>query len=336
MRPMLRRVPASVALSAALALVLTACSTPDRRAAAPPKLGSAGSKAAPELPFDVRPLIHPPKKYFGAAMKGAPHSMKAVDDYTVMVGKRPNLIEYHAAWGDGFDSSGVRKAWESGALTVLSWEPFRTSLADIADGASDGYIAEYARAVRTLNLPVAITFADEMNGFWEEWGTEHATPEEYVRAWRRIHDVFADVGAANVIWTWSPNVINPMKKVALRPYYPGDAYVDWVGLVGYFTRVDPPDEFDELFGPTIAQIRTFSPKPLIVLETAAVPGSRRAADVRQLFKGVSAARDVVGFVWFNHKAPRADWRLAKGSEALAEFRRLAAADIYGFDVRKVR
>jgi beta-mannanase len=279
-------------------------------------------------------LLHPAKKYFGTSVAGAPNSMKPVDDYAGRVGKRPNLIGYYAAWGDGFDISGVRNAWQSGALTVVSWEPFGTSLKEIASGASDPYIKKYATAVRKLNLPVVITFADEMNGFWDRWGTEHTTPEVYVDAWRHIHDVFTEVGAANVIWAWSPNVVNPVKDVPLEPYYPGDAFVDWVGMVGYFTYDDPPDTFAELFGPTIEQVRGFSSKPLIILETAAEPGGRRSADMRQLFEGVSANRDILGFVWFDHKAPRADWRLAQGPDGLDEFRRLAADDLYGFDVRR--
>lgn len=337
LRPTRLRVPAAAPLLAALLLALTACSAPDTgdRSA-----GARGQQAAPgaavEVPYDVRPLIRPAKKYFGVSTAGAPNSMKPVDAFTRKTGKRPNLIGYYAAWGDGFDITGVRNAWRSGALTVVSWEPFDTTLEDIASGWSDDYIQKYARAVRKLNLPVAITFADEMNGAWENWGTEATTPKAYVRAWRHIHDVFQDVGAANVIWAWSPNVVNPVRNVALQPYYPGDAFVDWVGLIGYFTYNEPPDTFDELFGPTMKEVRAFSSKPFILLETAAERGWRRDADVRALVQGAAEHPDVLGFVWFDHVAARADWRLDEGTTTTAEFGRLAADDIYGFDVRKVR
>ncbi|MFJ3303540.1 glycoside hydrolase family 26 protein [Streptomyces sp. NPDC086549] len=298
------------------------------RAAGADPSASTGS----DVPYDVVPLLKPAKKYFGAAVAGAPTSMKAVGAYTKMVGKQPNLIEYYAGWGDGFDASGVRRAWAEGALTLMSWEPFDTSIGDIAAGKSDAYIKEYATAVRKLNLPVVVDFADEFNGHWEKWGTQGTTPAQYVAAWRHIHKTFLDAGASNVIWAWAPNIVNPVPDVKLKPYYPGDAYVDWIGLVGYFTA-GQDNAFDSVFGPTRDQIRTFTKKPMLLLETAAVPGERRRADVRNLFAGVEADDDMIGFIWFNHKK-RADWRLEASPLALKEFKHLAADDRFGFDVRK--
>ncbi|AVH57043.1 MULTISPECIES: glycoside hydrolase family 26 protein [Streptomyces] len=315
----------------AAALALTACSpgTVGGRSRVP-----ATAAGAQEPPYDVRPLLQPAKKYFGVARAKAPHSMEPVDDYTRLVGKRPNLIRYYAAWGDGFDATGVRNAWNTGALTIVSWEPQKTSLTEIADGETDAYIKEYATAVRTLNIPVAISFADEMNGDWEKWGITETTPKEYVRAWRHIHDVFEDVGATHVIWAWSPNIIKPDTHDDLSRFYPGENYVDWVGLIGYFTDWDP-HTFEGLFGATMAEVRRFSREPMLVLETGAMPGELRATHVRALFEGIAPARDIVGFAWFDYKA-REDWRLTVEPEGLAEFRRLAADDLYGFDARKAR
>lgn len=173
-----------------------------------------------------------------------------------------------------------------------------------------------------------------MNGDWEQWGTTGTTPKEYVRAWRHIHDAFQDAGATNVIWTWSPNILRPGTHQDLSAYYPGDSYVDWVGLVGYFTDWDP-HSFTGLFGSTLSEIKRFTQKPRLILETGAMPGRHRKEDVRTLFDGVTAARDIIGFAWFDHKA-RADWRLAANPEGVAEFRRLSANDLYGFDVRSAR
>jgi hypothetical protein len=294
----------------------------------------SSASADADVPYDVVPLLKPAKKYFGAAVDGAPTSMKNVDAYAKLVGKQPNLIEYYAGWGDGFDASGVRNAWADGAMTLMSWEPFDTTVADIAAGKSDAYIKEYATAVRKLNLPVVIDFADEFNGQWEKWGTDHVTPEQYVAAWRHIHQTFIDIGASNVIWAWSPNIINPVPDVKLKPYYPGDAYVDWVGLIGYFT-LGESNAFDSVFGPTRDQVRTFTKKPMLLLETASMPGERRRADIHNLFTGVEADDNMIGFIWFNHRK-RADWRLEASPLALQEFKRLAADDRFGFDVRKPR
>ncbi|WP_020118543.1 glycoside hydrolase family 26 protein [Streptomyces canus] len=328
------------AVAAALISVLTlgGCSVLDDSNSASPDGRAQGAdpsrSADSDIPYDVVPLLKPAKKYYGAAVEGAPTSMQGVDAYTGMTGKQPNLIEYYAAWGDGFDASGVRNAWKKGALTLMSWEPFDSSLADIAAGKSDAYLKKYATAVRKLNLPVVIDFADEFNGNWEKWGTKHVTPEEYVAAWRHIHDTFIDAGASNVIWAWTPNIINPVKSVRLKPYYPGDAYVDWVGLVGYWT-LGQDNTFNSVFGPTIDEIRAFTKKPMLLAETAAMPGERRRADIRNLFAGVEADDNMLGFIWFNHRK-RADWRLEASPLALKEFKRLAADDRFGFDIRKPR
>ncbi|WP_405590305.1 glycoside hydrolase family 26 protein [Streptomyces sp. NBC_01190] len=335
-RALRRRVTgAAAALTAGALLALTGCSASagsgGKQADQPPGMVT-GSGKVPAVPYDVRPLIRPAKKYFGAALDQAPHSLAPVTAYTAMVGKQPNLLEYYAEWGAGFDASGVRRAWQQGSLTLMSWEPFHITLANIAAGKGDTYLKQYATAVRTLNLPVVVDFADEFNGNWDIWGTKHVTPAQYVAAWRHIHDVFVDVGAGNVIWAWSPNIVNPVPGVDLKPYYPGDGYVDWVGMVGYFT-LGSDNAFASVFGPTMKEVRTFTRKPFIIIETASEPGQRRRADVRNLFAGVAARDDVLGFIWFNYRK-KADWRLQVSPLALAEFKKLAADDRFGFDVRK--
>ena len=64
------------------------------------------------------------------------------------------------------------------------------SVQAIADGQSDAYISRFARAVRTLNLPVAISFGHEMNGNWYPCGSGQSTAAQFVAAWRHIHDLF--------------------------------------------------------------------------------------------------------------------------------------------------
>ncbi|MFJ6988083.1 MULTISPECIES: glycoside hydrolase family 26 protein [unclassified Streptomyces] len=321
------------ALLAALALCAATATAAAPTPPPTPTAPATGAPAADGLPEALRPLVRPAKKYLGVSRDGAPHSMAPVDDFGRLVGKAPNLVVYYAGWGDGFDASGVRNAWRQGALTAVSWEPHGTTPAAIAAGTTDAYVRAYARAVRTLDLPIALSFADEMNGDWEQWGTTVATPAEYVAAWRHLRAVFREEGADKVIWTWSPNIVDPAGRrvVPLRPYYPGDDQVDWVGLIGYFTDWDP-HTFRGLFGPTLDEIRAFADKPVVLLETGAMPGARRAEHVRALCEGVAADADVVAVSWFDHDA-RYDWRLTTDQAGVAEFRSCVADARYGFDVR---
>jgi hypothetical protein len=282
------------------------------------------------VPFDVRPLLKPAHKYFGAALEGAPTSLRPVEEFTTKVGKQPNMLLFYTAWGDGFDARAVRNARSIGALPVMEWEPFEPSIADIADGVSDAYVKRFATAVQSLNLPIAISLAHEMNGFWYPWGTRKTSPADFVRGWRHVHDIFLDVGATNVIWIWNANVINPMPHVELEPLYPGDSYVDWVGMVGYY-ETGGARTFSTLFGPTKATVRKFTRKPILIVETGAEEGLRKRRDIADLFRGVAASPDVIGFNWFNY-AKRADWRLDSNPSALTQFRRSARNDRFGFDL----
>ncbi|WP_329313535.1 glycoside hydrolase family 26 protein [Streptomyces sp. NBC_01262] len=294
--------------------------------------GAQSAEGDQEPAYDVTPLIHPDKKYLGVAVNGAPSSLNPVNNFADLVGKQPNIIASYSAWGDGFNVEGAKNALKSGALLYVSWEPFTPSVAKIADGSQDDYIKSYAAAVREANAPVALSFGHEMNGHWYAWGTKKTKPADFVKAWRHIHDLFQEEGTTNVIWTWSPNVVNPVPTVKLKPLWPGDAYVDWVGVVGYWTLTGA-STFDTLYGPTVKQIRRFTDKPLIITETSSEPGERRRADVRNLFKGVEDDPDLLGFIWFNI-TKRADWRIQASPLALAEFKRLATAGDFGFDVRK--
>jgi mannan endo-1,4-beta-mannosidase len=295
--------------------------------------GAAGqpSASAAAVPFDVRPLLKPPHKYLGAAFSDVPGSTASVDAFGRKVGKRPNLVEFYSQWGGGYDASGIRRLWQSGSLPMMAWEPFHTTLAAIAAGRSDAYVRRVATAVRDLNLPVVISFGHEMNTYWYPWGTRGNRAADFVRAWRHIHDLFTDVGATSVIWVWSPNVINPVRTVRLKPYYPGDAYVDWVGVIGYYT-LGGAHTFTALYGPTMRQVRTFTDKPFFIAETASQPGARRPADITDLLRGVRQAPDVVGFVWF-HIKKRADWRIYTDSPAIAAFRRGVRGSAIGFKIK---
>ncbi|MEV0847854.1 glycosyl hydrolase [Streptomyces sp. NPDC049954] len=300
--------------------------------------GSASKKsasAAPEksvLPYDVRPLLKPDKKYFGVALDGAPASVKPLDKFAGQAGKKPNLVEFYSAWGDQYETRLAVNAWDYGALPFVAWEPFKRSLKQIGAGKDDTYIREYARSVKELNQPVAISFAHEMNGGWYPWGTKKATPQEFVKAWKHVHDVFADEGATQVIWVWSPNVVNPVPDVKLRPYWPGDAYVDWVGVVGYYAT-GGPSTFNALYGPTMDQVRAFTRRPFLIAETASEAGERKPADIKDLFQGVLARKDVLGHVWFDFDK-EADWRIASGPAAERAYQDQARDPGYGFDVKK--
>jgi hypothetical protein len=292
-------------------------------------LPGGGKLYAPTQPYNVTPLLHPEKKYFGATFDGVPKDLGPVQSYASQVGRTPTMLEYYLGWGDAPQADQTRAVWENGQLPYIAWEPHKATLAQIASGSEDPYIVDTARTLRAINVPVAISFAHEMNGAWYPWGTKDATAAQFVKAWRHVHDVFQDEGVSTVIWVWSPNVINPVPQVALKPYYPGDGYVDWIGVVGYYARTGAQD-FQSLFGPTFRQIRTFTQRPFLLAETGSQPNPRKSAQITELLKTVAGRRDIVGFIWFNLNK-ETDWRVDSSPGTLAAFRAAARDHRYDLD-----
>ena len=281
---------------------------------------------------DVSHLLHPARKYFGVAMDNGDGDLRSVDQFARHVGKRPNLVTTYQAFGNPFPASDVRAAYADGALPLIRWEPFQARLSDIAAGRYDHYLGQYARAVRATNTPMAITFAHEMNGFWYPWDAHHASSADYIAAWRRIHDIFRDAGATNVIWSWAPNEISGGPGVRLVDWYPGDAYVDWIGIDGYFSA-DGPDDYGALFGPTLREIDRFTDRPYIIVETGAEAGwAKRRHALESLFHGVAADDRMIGFVYFDQPGSR-QWQLTGDRAALRLYAAEARKLPFGFRVR---
>lgn len=306
------RVAIRLILPVAVVLSLAACGTggADRAVTGSTQAASQQPPTQPARKAIVpaSALLHPTGKFFGLEADGAPDSLQPVLNVAASIGTNPNLLGQYVAWNRPFDRAAADQTIGYGALYYMVWEPFGTSVASIASGASDAYITSVAKSVRAFGEPMALSFGHEMNGNWYPWGTTQATPAEFVAAWRRIHDLFASAGADNVIWVWNPNIINPMPDVQLSPFWPGDNYVDWVGVTGYFAT-DGPHTFDEVYGPTFTEIRQFTDKPFIIAETAVETGPAEVSSVRSLLAGVAGQPDVLGLVWFDYNKGGVNWTI---------------------------
>lgn len=298
--------------------------------------------AAPRAtPDTLARLVHPSRKYLGLALQGAPESVTGLDRFSADIGKDVNLVEYYVAFGDQYQPDRTRNAWQRGALTLITWEPWTPSLRAIAVGESDAYVTAFATSVRDAGLPVAISFGHELNGTWYPWGAQNP-PGDFVAAYQRVHDIFARVGASNVIWAWVSNAITGTAGEAAARY-PGDDCVDWVGLVRY---IYPQETFAGDYQASIDIVRTFTGCPVLVTEIgfghagpSTPPAATRAHSVASALAAIADHPEVIGFVQFEYDASnkkgREDWRIAVDPPALAAFRQGIADPRYGFDVRRV-
>jgi hypothetical protein len=328
-----------------------ACSLLPVDPARPPSTPAGARPPAPPLPEGLpetptlQALLAPSDDFFGVSTPQAPFDWKDFQIFTAAAEKLPSMVEFFQGWDREFPKDQVIETWRRGALPVLSWEPRPTvqpvgpdsdntrepgyTLASIIDGSHDEYIDRFATEVRDLGLPVAIRFAHEMNGNWFPWSEERNGNHkgEYVQAWRHVHDRFTAIGATNAIWIWSPNVITARPSVKLAPLYPGDDYVDWMGMVGYYryVTVEPngnskPATFANTYQSTIDELHTVAVKPIVITELGATElGGNKAAWITSLFEGLAANPDIIGFVWFDHSVNGTDWRIESSDAASTAF-----------------
>ena len=269
---------------------------------------------------------------FGVATEGGPTDTAGLAAFESHAGKKVSLYsDYRSFYYDpNFPTAAADAVRSRGETPMITWEPWDPrsgsasqpaySLAAIASGAQDALISRWASQVKGWGQPLWLRFAHEMNGDWYPWAEKvnGNRPGDYVAAWRHVHDIFQRAGVTNVTWVWSPNVLMP-NTPSLASLYPGDAYVDWLGVDGYNWGGSSWQSFDSVFGSTLAELHRLSSKPIVIGETASSEaGGSKAQWIQQLFAGMARDSSIKAFVWFNLKK-EADWRIESSPAAQQAF-----------------
>ncbi len=116
---------------------------------------------------------------------------------------------------------------------------------EISQGQHDGYIKQFAQGAAEFGKEYGgflFSTMEEMNGNWYSWGMN----SNFIPAWRRIWQIFEDQGANQyATWVWLVYCPEGVPGVADDPesYYPGDKYVDWIGLHAYSIAGKPKTEY---------------------------------------------------------------------------------------------
>lgn len=107
-------------------------------------------------------------------------------------------------------------------------------LNSINQGNADGNIGKLLDYLTAYNRPVFLRFGYEFDGNWN-----HYTPAEYKQAWIYFYDQLQSKGVKNVAMVWQSAAYcdGTYGGNLIEAWYPGDEYVDWVGL-SYFTQED--------------------------------------------------------------------------------------------------
>jgi hypothetical protein len=320
-------------------------------------------RPASARPVEIAGEVPPPPRgsvYWGEYRLGIADDRRVVPRLGQLAGSIPAIAMYFQVWHGQpmFDVEDARWLASQKVVPMVSWESWRPQyegfartdqpeyrLDQIASGAFDEFLVRYAQRVREYGGPIFLRPFHEMDGDWYPWaGTVNGnSPDDFVAAWRHVHDVFEEAGATNVTWVWSVNHISAaVPGNDVHRYWPGPAFVDWIGISGFnwgtsrnleVPAVGRPldtgepdwvslwEDFETVYGQRYEELLTYR-KPIMLTEISSVEdGGDKAAWIHDavdtLLEKFSRIR---GFIWYDRVLEPRDWRIDSTLGALVAFR----------------
>jgi hypothetical protein len=240
--------------------------------------------------------------------------------FEAMVGKQVQLRSMFVNWSDGFPLLSSDNLRTSGKKLVLFWEQYGVTLDSIIAGESDAYIKKFAEGARAYGGPIILAPFHEMNGNWDPWGgtVGQNTPAKVVLAWKHVRTVFGTVSNVQFAWTVNNGSVPNTVANAITAYYPGDAYVDIVGIDG-FNSGNPWQTFEQAFKPALTTVLPYN-KPIYILSMASEAGAGKAAWITDAVTVQMKKYPLLkGWVWFNESKSH-NWRIDSDPTSLAAFK----------------
>lgn len=201
-----------------------------------------------------------------------------------------NIISYYLAWNEesleNFPDKLMEATYEKNAIPMITWEPWvsdlkvsdsiqvlqenQKGLKYIAEGFFDDYIKKFIQKLNSYDRPVFLRFAHEFDNPQYPWSSAgDNTPEDFKAAWKHVSSLIDAEGAEKIVMVW-----NPWKPGSIAEYYPGDEYVDWIGLTSlHYGPLDNSGlyySFEELYEPFRQEILNLTNKPVMLSEFGAL------------------------------------------------------------------
>ena len=190
-------------------------------------------------------------------------------------------IDLEGSWGSG-PVSAYKTATEFdvehlaiGLFIANNEEP--GALSALVEGKHDDKIRHLTKLFQHVRGKVFLRIGYEFDGVWN---SGYEDRDIYKSAWRRIVDIIREEGADNVEFVWQGSaapIDDAIEKAHedISDWYPGDDYVDWVGL-SWFIDGDEAQTVSSDYTPATArvlsdEIVTFARarnKPVMVAEAS--------------------------------------------------------------------
>jgi beta-mannanase len=263
--------------------------------------------------------------FIGVFGEGYQANINAIKDLEKKIGKKFAQIMWYCDWNTKFPLNECEKLYNAGYIPHITWEPWiwgkegKINLDNIINGEWDKYIESWALSIKNFGKPLFLRVAHEFNGDWYPWSVPKngMNPKKYITAWKHIHNIFTRIGVKNVQWIWCPgndSIPNVPENDFIKAY-PGDEYVDWIGIDGYnFGTAGGSGKwvsFDEIFSQIyIRIIKEIPNKPIMIGEFACGNmGGKKPAWIRNMGKVLKTKYPAIkSIVWFNVDK-ETDWRI---------------------------
>jgi endoglucanase len=295
--------------------------------------GGTAAEAGPPPHATTTPSAKPPAQgaLFGAFVGVGTESPTDFTAEEAILGREWAIDNRFYSYEDWIND---RTKWDIAQhkIPLVTWEPHE-KLDEIIAGKHDEMLHTRAAGAKALGAEIYLRWGHEMNGNWYPWsgaqnGGATGGAEKYIAAYRHVHDLFVKDGATNVIWVWCPLVADVPNEGwnHWTKYYPGDEYVDWVGLDAYnwgsssscCTWMSFADLVTDLY-------RDYEKvKPLMLPETASAEvGGNKGAWITEMHRALKQEFSAIkAVVWFDINK-ETDWRIASSPGALAAYRAMA-------------
>ncbi len=216
----------------------------------------------------------------------------------------------------------LRRYYTNGGLVTVSMHPNNPwnrggvhdtdigSLRDLLDPSTRAHrrwrtdldrVAKGLAQLRDDHVVVLWRPLHEMNGGWFWWcpnqDGQWPDPDDFVAVWRDMFEYFThEKGLDNLIWVYSAAVQKSRQEASAVKYYPGDDYVDVVGLDWYIDGIDELNRFD-----SYRQLVALN-KPLGLTEFGPATQRDGTYDGEQLIE-ICERYPKIGFAVFWHSWP---------------------------------
>lgn len=203
--------------------------------------------------------------YLGAYIQKDPVAHGDIGAFEKVVGRKHASYLRYVGYGEPFPYTWAQTVVAAGAMPQIGWEP-NNGLSEVQD---DTYLHGWAEAARHVGVPILLRYASEMNGDWMPYGGK-GKEDDYIRKWRLVYRIMHDT-APNVVMIWCPFGV-PRSSIPL--FYPGDDYVDWVGVNIYAVVYNNGDPKQPASDTQLDQLRFVynlyaDRKPIAICEYAA-------------------------------------------------------------------